>query len=180
MPSASEIQKVWTWRAICEKYAGLHSNLMWQEIFCIIWGESTGNPQAVNPGDPSWGLMQITAPIAKMYGGIMTAPSRSLNPLARLKWPLYGYEGTHPVFDPEINVKCGSYFLSDLKRKWGERFGNYHWVAAYNEGEPALLRGVEDMDYVGGFIARMNLLAEYLQQTSTIGTQTGIRGGEGK
>lgn len=123
------------WRSLAEKYATppLEAN----EILAIIWSESSGKPTAQNPSDPSWGLMQVTLPIARHYAGVDTPEM---------------------LLDPETNIRVGSAFLGDLKRKYVERFPDGAWVAAYNEGEGNLLRGHPDPAYVAAFLAHMEIL----------------------
>lgn len=78
----------------------------------IISTESEWNPGAINPADPSYGLMQI----------------------------LLGPGGPFPavraddLLDPSTNITLGSTFILDLIR----RFGMPGAVAAYNAGSPRL------------------------------------------
>lgn len=123
------------WRPLATKYAA--SPLVADEILAIIWSESSGKPTAQNPADPSWGLMQVTLPIARHYGSVDTPEM---------------------LLDPEINIRIGSAFLGDLKRKYAERFPDGEWVAAYNEGEGNLLRGRQDPAYVAAFKAHLEVL----------------------
>src|SRR5579862_4962027 len=115
------------WRPLAEKYAAIYPPLTAEEILAIIWSESTGNPNAINPKDPSWGLMQITLPIAKAFG--MVTDYRKL-------------------FDPETNVRIGAAFLAHLKKSHAAAFPltdtNCAWPAAYNEGEPNESKHVPD------------------------------------
>jgi soluble lytic murein transglycosylase-like protein len=117
------------------------------EILAIIWNESTGNPQAVNPSDPSYGLMQVTIPIARFYG-----PFESIYTSDAIAMLL--------TSDPERNVQIGSAFLADLKRKYAASHplslpdGSVNpngWVTAYNQGEGNLLRGRADIAYALAF-----------------------------
>lgn len=124
------------WQGIAEKYAQAYSILDPEEILAIIWGESTGNPRASNPGDPSWGLMGVTSLIAQAYGGF--DPSDT-------SW--------HE--DPDKNVKAGAGFLADLKNKYS---ADPNWVAAYNEGETQYRRGVSDQGYVNAFQSHLATL----------------------
>lgn len=118
------------WTDLANKYAQTYSILDPEEILSIIWTESTGNPKASNPGDPSWGLMGVTAPIAEAYGQFSSDD---------ISW--------HE--DADKNVKAGAGFLADLKNKYsGDHPG---WVAAYNEGETNLLKGYKDQAYVDTF-----------------------------
>ena len=58
------------WRAFAEQSAAAHPIISANEILAIVWSESTGNPLAINPSDPSYGLMQLTMPIAEAFGGV--------------------------------------------------------------------------------------------------------------
>jgi soluble lytic murein transglycosylase-like protein len=133
------------WQALCEKYAALSGGkddsnnilppvLLWQEIASILWNESTGNPDAVNPGDPSWGLMGVERWCGMKFAGAVTAQE---------------------IIDPEINIKAGSGYLSYLKARYAKEYPNAAWVAMYNCGEPAFLRGFRDEPYVSAFVAKM-------------------------
>jgi len=129
-------QSVVQWAALAKKYAALRPPLTANEILSVIWSESTGNPNAVNPKDPSYGLMQITMPIAKFYGGITASQQ---------------------LFDPERNISIGSGFLAHLKETYAEKFPTT-WIAGYNEGEGNLTRGVADPSYVAAFDSHMEEL----------------------
>ena len=78
----------------------------------IISTESEWNPGAINPSDPSYGLMQI----------------------------LLGPGGPFPtvraddLLDPSTNITLGSTFIMDLLR----RYGSPGAIAAYNAGSPRL------------------------------------------
>jgi soluble lytic murein transglycosylase-like protein len=125
------------WNDLANKYAQVYSILDPEEILAIVWSESTGNPNAVNPNDPSWGLMQVTAPIALAYGGFAASDTT---------WHT----------DPDKNIKAGAGFLADLKLKYSANYPG--WVAAYNEGETNLLRGVTDQGYVDRFNSNLATL----------------------
>lgn len=130
-------QSVSQWTDLANKYAQTYSILDPEEILAIIWIESTGNPKASNPGDPSWGLMGVTAPIAVAYG-------------------LFDADDISWHEDADKNVKAGAGFLADLKNKYsGDKPG---WVAAYNEGETNLLKGYKDQAYVDKFNSHLATL----------------------
>jgi soluble lytic murein transglycosylase-like protein len=126
------------WKSLAEKYAAIHPVLEANEILAIIWTESTGHPNSQNPADPSWGLMGVTMLIARAFGQVTE------------------YE---QLFDPDINVKCGSGFLAHLKTAYAHRFPN--WMCGYNEGETNLLKGYKDQGYWDSFnnhLAALNAL----------------------
>lgn len=137
--------RVLQWKPLAEKYATASSVLKPEEILAIIWSESTGNPKAVNPADPSYGLMQITIPLARHYG--------------LFQGDQIGFENTELLFDPDTNVKIGSAFLTDLKTKYSVKFPitdpNIAWIAAYNEGEPNLWKHRPDPGYISAFLSHL-------------------------
>lgn len=123
------------------------------EILAEIWSESTGDPNAANPSDPSFGLMQLTMPIARHYGALpITATWSDI----RAK-----------LYDPDWNVKTGCAFLSELKRKYEGSHplalpdGSPNptgWVSAFNQGEGNLMRGRADLPYVQAFLSHLQEL----------------------
>jgi membrane-bound lytic murein transglycosylase MltF len=141
------------YRLLLEKHVAMHTVhvppiqvLTWQEPAAILWSESTGNPLAFNPGDPSWGLMGITSLIAHAYGG-------------------FAHDDISWHEDPEKNIKCGVAYLADLKKKHAEKFPNYGYVGMYNAGEPKVLAGFHDAPYVEAFLAHLKELTS--QETAT-------------
>ena len=61
------------------------------------------------------------------------------------------------LMDPETNIRIGAAFLRYLKVQYFANYGN-GYVAAYNEGEGNLLKGIPDQDYVNAFNAHLNEL----------------------
>ena len=141
-------ESVLQWKPLAERYAAAHPPLLPNEILAIIWSESTGNPNAVNPSDPSWGLMQVTELIAKAYGGIIFPPRTGPGP----KVP------PPQLFNPEVNMMIGSAFLAHLKETYSEHFPDT-WPQGYNQGEGNLTRGVPDPDYIAAFNSHMAALS---------------------
>ena len=91
-------------------------------VFAVIRHESNFNPNAVNPNDPSYGLMQITKAVTKDFG----------KPDANL-------------FDPETNIEIGTWFLAYLVNKHGLDIG----VQMYNCWETGYLKnGVRVPNYL--------------------------------
>lgn len=162
-------QAVLRWQSLFEKYASVpivapyDGHVIpaignWRYPASTCQEESSGNPDAVNPDDPSVGLMGISALIARAYGGI-SFPSRNPDPESWIK-PLYGYDGTHILFDPETNAKIGTAFLADLKWKHEAEFpltdAETGWVASYNEGEVAdTIKHIPDPKYIAAFNAHL-------------------------
>jgi soluble lytic murein transglycosylase-like protein len=129
------------WQSTAQKYADEHLILSANEILAIIWSESSGNPKAVNPADPSYGLMQCTMPIGRKYSSAQTPTD---------------------LMDPDTNVEAGSGFLAYLKTRYGTTNPltdpNCAWVAAYNEGEPNLWSKRPDPNYIAAFVSHLNAL----------------------
>src|SRR5258708_10422098 len=129
------------WRPLAEKYAQINSILDPEEILAIIWTESTGNRNGINPNDPSYGLMGVTMLIGRAYAGVTSSDQ---------------------LYDPDTNVKAGSGFLAFLKTNYEDNYPLSNpaiaWVDAYNEGEPNLKRGRQDTDYANKFIAHLAAL----------------------
>jgi soluble lytic murein transglycosylase-like protein len=129
------------WRPLAEKYASINSILNPEEILAIIWNESTGNPEASNPKDPSVGLMGVTLLIGRAYAGATTLEQ---------------------LYDPDLNVKAGAGFLAQLKQDDGDQFPitdpNIAWVAGYNEGEPNLRKRRPDPAYISGYLNHLAAL----------------------
>ena len=81
----------------------------WRLLKAIAQVESSENPQAVNPADPSYGLMQILFP-------------QSLN---IENWPP---KNSVELMEPDYNVSVGAQILA-----WNIRsYGFYRGVAVYN------------------------------------------------
>ena len=129
---------VMQWRQLAEKYAALNPPLTANEVLAIIWSESTGDPNAENPHDPSYGLMQVTLSIGRYFGDVTSSDE---------------------LFDPETNVRAGAGFLAHLKNAYGKQFPD-SWPIGYNEGEGNLRRGRQDPDYLAAFNAHMVALSE--------------------
>lgn len=135
-------QAVLQWKPLAIQTVEIYKILKPEEILAIVWNESTGNPNAENLSDPSWGLMQITLLIARHYGFVNITKTDLLN--------------------PEINMKAGSAFLADLKRKYSKTNPiidlNCAWVAAYNEGEPNFWKKIPDPNYIHGYLIHLQAL----------------------
>ena len=128
------------WKPQAQKWSALHPPVLTNEILAIICCESSGNPNAFNPNDPSRGLMQIEPPIAKAFGGVTDQDQ---------------------LFNPELNIMIGSSFLAHLKATYSDHFPN--WVTGYNQGETNLRKGYPDQDYWDAFnkyLAELNSMEE--------------------
>jgi soluble lytic murein transglycosylase-like protein len=81
---------VGAWRALAER-VGRRYGVDPALILAIIEVESGGNPQAANPADPAYGLMQVTPATAQWLAGRPVAPD--------------------DLLDPETNVDLGTRYL---------------------------------------------------------------------
>jgi len=95
---------------------GTQSGLDWRLLKAIARVESSENPNAVNPADPSTGLMQILCRPGE--GGFCT------NRFNIDGWPVT----KNQLFDPDTNLKMGSQILSWNIRRYGFKRG----IAVYN------------------------------------------------
>ena len=97
-----------------------HANrqgLDWLLLKAIAQVESNENPNAVNPADPSRGLMQILC-VPDKSGGCA-------NKFNILGWPP---ESEEALFDPDLNLSFGSQILA-----WNiTRYGFLKGIAVYN------------------------------------------------
>jgi soluble lytic murein transglycosylase-like protein len=130
------------WKSLCQKYANIHEVLLWEEIAAVIWSESSGNPKACNPADPSYGLMQVTMSIGVKFSHRVHTPV--------------------DLYDPDINLEAGTGFLAYLKTRYAETNPltdpKTAWIAAYNEGEPNLWKKIPDPPYIAAFVSHLSEL----------------------
>jgi hypothetical protein len=135
------IQKVYDqWSDIADNWSNVNSPITKQEILAIIVNESSGNPLAFNPGDPSYGLMGVSELIGRTYGRIDTVED---------------------LYIPEKNVGAGSTFLAYLKKKYQNTFPSYQWVQMYNEGETSFLKGNRVQGYQEAFMSHLQMIQQY-------------------
>lgn len=87
-------------------------------IKAVIRTESNFNPNAENPSDPSYGLMQITPGLAEDYGVVKDHHNPTEAELASMK-------------TISVNVRIGTWFLSRLLKKYPFDTA----VQMYNVGE---------------------------------------------
>jgi soluble lytic murein transglycosylase len=101
------------WRDLAEQYAA-YWNWDAANTLAIICYESGGNPNAVNPADPSKGLMAITPGALADFNRIV---GRS-----------YTFD---QMLDPALNIEVGTWYISTRFNKTN----NLHKAfAAYNAG----------------------------------------------
>ena len=99
---------------------GVDENL----VRAIIKQESNYDPNAENPFDPSYGLMQITAGAATDYGLTDLSPEK--------------------LKDPQTNLLCGTWYLAHFL----DRYDLDASIQMYNEGEGNYLQGKRVPDYL--------------------------------
>jgi soluble lytic murein transglycosylase-like protein len=99
-----------------------------ERIKAVIYIESRGVPSAVNPSDPSYGIMQMTLPTAGFYAKANLVPKDLTE---------------HPGFA----ILLGARYLADLQKKYSARFQFAEWVQAYNVGETKFNRGIRNPGY---------------------------------
>jgi len=118
------------WRSIADKYADA-----WKVdprlTLAIICQESSGNPDSVNPADPSRGLMQITPGALSDFNA---AVGRS-----------YSFD---EMFDPYLNIEVGTwYFASRVAKTRNTNLA----LAAYNAGLGNINAGLGYADKVARY-----------------------------
>jgi len=93
--------------------------------------ESDFDPQAKNPKDPSYGLMQITPGLAYDYGLLTRTSPLSFNEEVLL-------------FNPSNNIDVGCWNLSRLSKKYQSDVA----IQMYNVGETGYLSGKRASSYL--------------------------------
>ena len=96
--------------------------------------ESSFNPQAVNPGDPSYGLFQITPALAQDFGLVHDYKAVSS---AEIKM----------IMDPETNCEIACWYLQKLVSRYVLDVA----VQMYNVGEAGYLQGRRASGYLERF-----------------------------
>ena len=104
-------------REYAEKYGALYT-LDPALVYAVILTESSGNPEAVNPSDPSAGLMQCQAAIGRAYGHLV---GTDYEVLELLKLP-----------DNCLTAGCG--FILHISHIFSGKFPVAEWIQAYNVG----------------------------------------------
>jgi len=138
-PKAKAQAAGWLERFI-EKWAKFNS-LDPALVYGVVMTESSGNPTATNPSDPSSGLMGVTPLIGRAYGGLSGSDLDVLSALLL----------------PENNLKAGCGFLAHLKKLYGNKMPVSTWVQAYNLGQTKFNAGARVPEYsakVMGFAAQ--------------------------
>ena len=118
------------WRSIvidCSKRYGVEEAL----IMAHIQVESSGNPEAVNPSDPSYGLMGITPILAEDFGYIPDHTRVIASDIEKIK-------------RPSVNIECGTRFIAKLHSKYDFDTA----TQMYNCGEQGYKNGVRVPTYL--------------------------------
>jgi soluble lytic murein transglycosylase-like protein len=110
-------------------------------VEAIIKVESSGNPEAVNPDGPSYGLMQITPALAQDYG--LIKDYRMVNPNDIVN-----------MMNPENNLRVGCWFLSRLLKKYSRDVA----IQMYNVGETGYNNGARAGYYLSKVLSYYNKL----------------------
>ena len=100
-------------------------------IYGVVMTESSGNPTAQNPSDPSSGLMGVMPLIGRAYGGLSGSDLDVLSALLL----------------PENNLKAGTGFLAHLQKKYSASLPLVTWVQSYNLGETKFDAGQRNPPY---------------------------------
>jgi soluble lytic murein transglycosylase len=116
--------------------AGLDPRL----IHAVVWKESRFRTLAVGAAGES-GLMQITPPVGEAWA-------------AATRHPDYRPE---LLFDPEINLRVGAWYLARALQQWSDRRDPLPYaLAQYNAGRSNVLRWAEyDGNHPDTFIANI-------------------------
>jgi soluble lytic murein transglycosylase-like protein len=100
-------------------------------VRAIIKVESDFNPNAVNPSDPSYGLMQIMPILAEDYGFVKDWHNVTEAEIAMIRLP-------------ENNVQIGTRFLAKLVKKYPQGVA----IQMYNVGEAGYNSGHRAAEYL--------------------------------
>lgn len=100
-------------------------------IHAHIQVESSGDPNAINPSDPSYGLMGITPILAKTYGYISDWRNVTASDIETIK-------------NPVNNIAIGTRFLSELHSKYPFDIA----TQMYNCGEQGYKNGIRVPEYL--------------------------------
>ena len=115
-PAITKPEKLQFDDSVFEKYGGLYG-INPILLRAVAYVESSWNPSATNPDDPSYGLMQI---LCKPDGS-----GGCSNHFEVDDWPPWNFS---VLYDPDYNVKIGAQIL-----KWNiDQYGFYKGIAVYN------------------------------------------------
>lgn len=100
-------------------------------VKAVAMTESSLNPRAKNPADPSYGLMQIMPILAEDYGIVKDYHNPTEAEIAM-------------IYDPQTNLLIGAWFLSNLLKRHSLQVA----VEMYNVGETGWNKGRRNPEYV--------------------------------
>jgi soluble lytic murein transglycosylase-like protein len=100
-------------------------------VKAIAMTESSLNPRATNPSDPSYGLMQVMPILAQDYGIVK-------------EWQKPTSAEIAMIYDPQTNLYIGSWFLAKLTKKYSRDVA----IQMYNVGESGYLQGRRNSEYL--------------------------------
>ena len=119
---------------IIDKYAKMY-RVDRELITAIMDHESAFDPSALNPSDPSYGLMQIMVPTAKQFG-------------------YTGKDGSG-LFDPETNISIGTQYIRSLMNQYSDI---RDVISGYNAGPGGVKHPYINPGYVGKVFSKYTLL----------------------
>ena len=119
------------WRTLADKYAAAWK-INPRTVLAIICQESGGNPDSVNPADPSRGLMQITPGALSDFNCIVQRE--------------YTFD---ELFTPWKNVEVGTWYYASRLAKTGNA---HNALAAYNAGLGNIPAGLAYADKVEKYL----------------------------
>lgn len=137
------------WKDIVDEFVAKYGVVTEADIFAYIALESSGDPDRMNPHDPSFGLGSIEIPVFLQWSD---PPIQLNNKTDFLQ-----------VFDPRINTQTLTRYASHLKQQFGT---HQNWMAAYNQGAGNEAKGLLDQYYVDLWNNRYQQVQEFLAQQS--------------
>lgn len=137
-------ETVFQFDPIIEKYVARYGGVTVPEIRAYVGTESSGDPNKMNPHDPSFGLGSIEIAVALEWQD----PELNKPPLT-----FYSKADMDKLFDPDFNIQVLTRYAAHLKAQ----FGNHpNWMAAYNQGPGNEAKGLQDQGYVDLWTTRYN------------------------
>lgn len=112
------------------KYQADHWSVEYALVKAIVKVESNFDPDAKNPHDPSYGLMQITPILAQEYGLVKD-------------WRSPTYDEIKAIMNPMTNLDIGCRFLNHLSK-----YPFAQMVQSYNVGETGYRNGARSPEYL--------------------------------
>jgi len=125
-----------------QKYGAAY-NIDWMLIKAVCWQESSFNPNAINPSDPSYGLMQIQHNPNGWSTALAYGKKLNIN-FSKLPDDLY---------NPELSIRIGGAFIAEIVKKYGNQA-----IDIYNIGETSYNRGNRNRIYRDSVLNKYNEL----------------------